>query len=128
MNDVRNDVGTAFSRKNPFAYRIGFGSAPEPFAIDRWHKAQLVQRGGSILGAIDGRVLLEIEDNSRTNTGCVLNYGHIAIRCMVHTALVLRNLKVFTAPLPFRVQRSSSSERSYLAAPGRDRRSAGRSP
>ena len=101
MNDVRNDTGTAFSRKNPFAYRIGFGSAPAPFTINEWHKAQLVQHGGKIRGAIDGKVLLEIDDNPRTNTGCILNYGHIAIRCMVHTAMVFRSLKVFTEKLPF---------------------------
>jgi hypothetical protein len=101
MNDVRNDTGTAFSRKNPFAYRIGFGSAPAPFTINEWHKAQLVQSGGKIRGAIDGKILLEIDDNSRTNTGCILNYGHIAIRCMVHTAMVFRNLKVYTEKLPF---------------------------
>jgi len=104
MNDVRNDTGTAFSRKNPFAYRIGFGSAPEPFAINEWHKLQLVQRGGNLIGAIDGKILLVIKDNSRTNTGAILNYGHIAIRCMVHSAVVYRNLKVFTDKLPFTQQ------------------------
>ena len=103
MNDVRNDVGTAFSRKNPFAYRIGFGSSPERFAINEWHKLQLVQRGGKLLGAIDGKILLVIDDNSRTNTGGILNFGHIAIRCMVHSAVVYRNLKVYTDELPFTV-------------------------
>ena len=101
MNDVRNDTGTAFSRKNPFAYRIGYGSAPKSFAINEWHKLQIVQIGGKIRGAIDDKILLEFEDNSRTNTGCVLNYGHIAIRCMVHSALLFRNLKVYTEKLPF---------------------------
>ena len=101
MNDVRNDVGTAFSRKNPFAYRIGFGSAPAPFTINAWHKLQIVQIGSKVRGAIDGKVLLEFNDNSRTNSGCVLNCGHIAIRCMVHTKMVFRNLKVFTERLPF---------------------------
>ncbi len=101
MNDVRNDVGTAFSRKNPFAYRIGFGSAPEPFAIGEWHKLQMVQIEGKVRGAIDGKVLLDFEDTSRTNTGCILNYGHIAIRCMVHTTMVFRNLRVYTDALPF---------------------------
>ena len=101
MNDVRNDVGTAFSRKNPFAYRIGFGSSPAPFATNEWHKAQLVQHDGHIRGAIDGKILLEIDDSSRTNTGAILNYGHIALRCMVHTKMVFRNLKVYTEQLPF---------------------------
>jgi hypothetical protein len=103
MNDVRNDVGTAFSRKNPFAYRIGFGSSPEPFETNVWHKAQIVQQGGKIRGAIDGKVLLEIDDDSRHNSGCVLNSGHIAIRCMVHTKMVFRNLKVYTEAPPFTV-------------------------
>ncbi|MCX6855702.1 MAG: DUF1961 family protein [Verrucomicrobia bacterium] len=62
MNDVRNDVGTAFSRKNPFAYRIGFGSSPAPFANDVCHKAQIVQQDVNIRGAIDGKILLEIDD------------------------------------------------------------------
>ncbi len=101
MNDVRNDTGTAFSRKNPFAYRIGFGSSPAPFTVNQWHKAQIVQHGGKIRGAIDGKILLEIDDSSRTNSGCILNYGHLAIRCMVHSSLVFRNLKVYTEKLPF---------------------------
>lgn len=101
MNDVRNDVGTAFSRKNPFAFRNGFCSAPAPFTKNEWHKLQLVQSDGKIRVPIDGKILLEIDDNSRTNTGCILKYGHIALRCMVHTAMVFRNLKVFTEKLPF---------------------------
>ena len=71
MNDVRNDVGTAFSRKNPFAYRIGFGSAPAPFATNEWHKAQIVKishktkEGGYTLVPLqiyflDGRAKVEI--------------------------------------------------------------------
>ena len=101
MNDVRNDVGTAFARKNPFAYRIGFGSAPKPFATGEWHKLQLLQRDGRMRGAIDGKLLLDFEDNSWTNSGGILNYGHIAIRCMVHTKMLFRNLKVYTDRLPF---------------------------
>ena len=90
---MKSNVGTAFSRKNPSAYRIGFGSAPAPFATNEWHKAQIVQQ--------DGKILLETDDSSRTNTGGILNYGHIALRCMVHTKMVFRNLKVFTEQLPF---------------------------
>ena len=86
---------------NIIAYRIGFGSAPAPFATNEWHKAQIVQHDGKIRAAIDGKILLEIDDSSRTNTGSILNYGHIALRCMVHTKMVFRNLKVFTEQLPF---------------------------
>ena len=103
-----NDVGTAFSRKNPFAYRIGFGSAPAPFTINEWHKLQMLQVEGRVRGAIDGKVLLDFEDSSRTNSGCILNYGHIAIRCMVHTAMVFRNLKVYNERLPFTEMKATS--------------------
>ncbi len=101
MNDVRNDVGTAFSRKNPFEFRNAFASLAKPYTKNEWHKLQLVQNDGTIRGAIDGVTVLEINDNSWSNTGCVLNYGHIAIRCMVHSKMLFRNLKVYTERLPF---------------------------
>jgi hypothetical protein len=116
MNDVRNDTATGFSRKNPFSYRIGFGSGPASFTINEWHKLQLVQHGGMIFGAVDGQVYLEIEDSSRTNTGTILNYGHIAIRCMVHSALVFRNLKVYTEDLPFSVVKTSAPAESVRSS------------
>ncbi|MFM2081879.1 MAG: hypothetical protein RL380_570 [Verrucomicrobiota bacterium] len=101
MNDVRNDTGSSFSPKNPFSFRNGFGSAPAPFTQNQWHKAQIVAKDGKVRAAVDGKILLDFDDSSRNNTGAVLNYGHIAIRCMIHSALVFRNLKVFTEKLPF---------------------------
>lgn len=101
MHDVRNDVGTAFSRKNPFSFRNGFGCAPEPFAIGEWHKLQLLQIEGRVRGAIDGKVLLSFDDESHTNTGCILNYGHVALRVMLHSKMLFRNLKVWNQALPF---------------------------
>jgi hypothetical protein len=103
MHDVRNDVATAFSRKNPFAFRNGFGSSAEPVEPARWYRLQYLQVGGSIRGAIDGEVLLEIEDGSRMNTGCVLTGGHVALRVMLHSRMLFRNLRVFTQRLPFGV-------------------------
>lgn len=101
MFDVRNDVGTAFSRKNPFSFRHGFGSYDKPFALYEWHKAQFLVIEGKILAAIDGKVVMEIDDSSRTNTGCILNYGNIALRVMFHSKMVFRNLKVYNEKLPF---------------------------
>ena len=49
-----------------------------------------------------------ISRTARTNSGCILNYGHIAIRCMVHTAMVFRNLKVYNEKLPFTEMRATS--------------------
>ena len=76
-------------------------TADAPLAVNEWHELQMLQIDGKIRGVIDGKVLLEIDDSSRTNTGAILNYGHIALRCMVHTSMVFRNLKVFTERLPF---------------------------
>ncbi|NJK90958.1 MAG: hypothetical protein HC904_03440 [Blastochloris sp.] len=47
--------------------------------------------------------LLEVDDSSRTNSGCILNYGHVALRCMIHSSILFRNIKVFTQKLPFQV-------------------------
>lgn len=101
MNDVRNDVGTAFSRKNPFQFRQGFGSYDKPFEIGTWHKSQLLIRDGHLLAAIDGKILMDIQDDSRKNTGSILNFGHIALRVMLDSKIVFRNLKVYNGKLPF---------------------------
>lgn len=101
MNDVRNDVASSFSRKNPYAFRNGFGCDNKPVEINKWYKTQFLVIDGKAQGAIDGKVMLEFTDNSRTNTGCILNYGNIAIRAMLRSKLVYRNLKVFTEKLPF---------------------------
>ena len=103
MHDVRNDVATAFSRKNPFEFRNGFGSSAVPLAVGVWHKLQFLQIEGSLRGAINGKLVLEVEDDSRSNTGCVLNFGHLALRCMLHSKLLFRNLRVFTQQPCFQV-------------------------
>lgn len=61
--------------------------------VNEWHKLQMIQIDGKIHGAIN--------DSSRTNTGAILNYGQVALRCMVHTTMVFKNLKVYTEQLPF---------------------------
>jgi hypothetical protein len=77
------------SRKHPFAHRIGFGSASALFTIKESHHAHIEQIGGNGRGVIAGAVHLEMDANSRTNTGSILNCGQITIRCMPHLALVL---------------------------------------
>ena len=52
-------------------------------------------------GKIDGDILPEIDGRSDTNSGCVLDDGYIAIRAMLPTTLLIRNLKIHTERLPF---------------------------
>lgn len=101
MHDVRNDVGTSFSRKNPFFFRNGFGSYDRPYELNKWHKAQLVIINGKAQAAIDGKIIMEFTDSSRANNGCILNVGNIALRVMLNSKMVFRNLKVYTEKLPF---------------------------
>lgn len=114
MHDVRNDVANSFSRKNPYAFRNGFGCDSKPVEINKWHKLQLLVIDGKAQGAIDGKILLEFTDNSRTNTGCILNYGNIAIRAMLHSKLIYRNLKVYTEKLPFTEVKLTSSDKTKI--------------
>ena len=48
-----------------------------------------------MVGAIDGVRMVEFEEDGMVNSGPVLTSGHIAIRCMVHTKMLFRNLKVY---------------------------------
>jgi len=101
QHDTRNDIGTSFSRKNPFFFRNGFGSFDKPYMPLEWHKAQILVIDGKVTAAIDGKITMEFTDDSRTNTGCILNTGNIAIRCMLNSKMVFRNLKVYNEKLPF---------------------------
>ncbi len=95
MVDVRNDVATSILVKNPWNYRLSYGCDTGKLESDKWHKLQLIQRGNHIMGLMDGKLMVETTDNGFSNHGPVLNTGHIAIRLMLHSKLLFRNLKVY---------------------------------
>jgi hypothetical protein len=41
---------------------------------------------------------MDVMDNSFDNNGPVLRKGHIAIRCMMRTDMIFRNLRVLNRP------------------------------
>ena len=96
MADMRNDVENSALMKNPFSYPLSFGARNTPVAIGQWHKLQFRQIGNQLVGAIDGVMMVEFEDNGFTNNGPVYNYGHIAIRCMLRTKMLFRNVNVYS--------------------------------
>jgi hypothetical protein len=102
MNAVRNDNANAAMIKNPYQYPLGYGTLDEPLAVEEWHKLQVVQRGNEFTCAINGKVVFEAVDKKFSNNGPVLNFGHIALRCMVNTDMAFRNLKVYNRPLPYK--------------------------
>ncbi len=95
MSDMSNDRDNSVLFKNPYAMPMSFSAQEKPLDYTKWHKLQFLQIGGKIVGAIDGVVMVEFEDSGFTNNGPVLTAGHIAIRCMVHTKMLFRNLKVY---------------------------------
>lgn len=95
MNDVRNDLANGAMLKNPYQYPLGYGTLNHPLAQNEWHKLQILQIGNKIVGAIDGKIIIEAEDNGFINNGAVYNFGRVAIRCMVRSKILFRNLKVY---------------------------------
>ena len=95
MADMRNDVANSALMKNPYLYPLSFGSLNTPVEKDKWQKLQFLQIGNKLTGAINGIVMVEYTDNAFTNNGAVYDFGRIAIRCMLRSKLMFRNLKVY---------------------------------
>jgi hypothetical protein len=95
MSDVRNDVANGAIMKNPFNAPIAFGCFDRPLEKNKWHKVQYLQIGNKIIGAIDGVIIVEGTDNGFSNNGPVYDFGRVAIRCMLHSKIMFRNLKIY---------------------------------
>lgn len=95
MADMRNDLDNSAFMKQPWNYPLAFASQNAPLSKDTWHKLQFLQIGNQLVGAIDGQIMFECTDDGFINNGPVLNFGRIAIRCMLHSKMVFRNLKVY---------------------------------
>ncbi|MBC7890543.1 MAG: DUF1961 family protein [Ferruginibacter sp.] len=95
MADMRNGVSNSALMKNPFLQPLSFNALSTPVKKSVWHKLQFLQTGNKLLGAIDGIVMVEYTDNGFTNNGPVYDFCRIAIRCMLHSKMLFRNLKVY---------------------------------
>jgi len=91
------DPKPAFSMDNPhfFIYPLSFGAKSTPVEKNVWHKLQFLQIGNKLIGAIDGIIMVEFNDDGFTNNGPVYDFGRIAIRCMLRSKLLFRNIRVF---------------------------------
>ncbi len=63
-----------------------------------WNRLSYLQRGGHILGAINGEVVIGTHDRGDDNNGPVLLRGRVALRCMVRSDVVFRDLRVWNRP------------------------------
>ena len=101
MDDVRHDIDSNILVKNPWGFPLGYQCLPERLAQNQWHKIQIVQEGDHIMGSLDGKQVFDVRDRADSNTGPVLNCGHMAIRCMWKTRFCIRNLKVYNRKTPY---------------------------
>lgn len=98
MNDTRNDVAGFGLMKNPFFRPLGYACRSPRLALRQWHRLEYLHENDRIRCVIDGDVVIDARDGGFDNHGPVLNFGHIAIRCMITTDLLVRNLRVLTRP------------------------------
>jgi hypothetical protein len=98
MNDVRNDKISHILMKNPWFRPMGMATRDGQYAIGTWHRLQFLQTGRNIRCAVNGDLLLDLEDDPYQNNGPVYNCGRIAIRVMVRSKLQFRNFRVCNRP------------------------------
>jgi hypothetical protein len=110
MSDMSNVLNNSVLAKNPFSYALDFGTNHQPLEYNKWHKLQFLQVGNELKGAINGVVMVEAIDDGFVNNGTVYDSGHIAIRCMVHTKMLFRKLKVYNRPKLDRIVKIINSQ------------------
>ena len=104
MDDVRDDVETHIFMKNPWIRPLGYQCGSERRKLDTWYKAQFLQEGNRLRAMLNGKLILDITDNSFTNSGPVLGSGHFAIRCMKRTQMMFKNLKIYNKKPFFEIE------------------------
>jgi hypothetical protein len=95
MADMRNDLDNSAFMKQPWNFPLAFTSKSKPLTKDTWHKLQFLQIDNKLVGALDGVIMFDCTDEGFTNNGPVLDFGRIAIRLMLRSKMVFRNLKVY---------------------------------
>jgi hypothetical protein len=103
MSDMSNALNNSALMKNPYNVPLAFGTHDQPLEYNRWHKLQYLQVGNRIIGAINGVVMVDALDNGLGNSGAVFDFGHVAIRCMLNTKMLFRDMKVYNRAKVHRV-------------------------
>jgi hypothetical protein len=99
MDDVRNDVPTHAIVKWPWETVLATGVAASPFRFREWNRIEFLQIGDHITGTVNGETVLDGRDKAHAGKGPTLRHGVFALRCMVRTAVRVRNLVVKTHSL-----------------------------
>lgn len=103
MNAVRNDIASAAVIKNPYQWPLAYGTLPAPLEPGVWHRLRIRSERGLIAVTLDGRRVCEGRDIPLANNGPILTFGRVALRQMVDTRMVYRNLRISTRNPAYRV-------------------------
>jgi hypothetical protein len=98
MDDVRNDVPTHAIVKWPWEIVLAGGVAASPFRFREWNRIEFLQIDDHITGTLNGEVVIDGRDEAHAGKGPTLRHGVFALRCMVRTAVRVRNLTVRVGP------------------------------
>ncbi len=98
MNDCRNDGASHGLFKNPWLCPLAFVCEEELYSLNTWHVLEFLQQGPELSGAVDGKQIFNVLDSATTNNGPILNFGRFALRCMIRSKLLYRNLEIWNRP------------------------------
>jgi hypothetical protein len=99
MDDIRHDTESHIFNKQPWGFQLAHQSQPRQWTHNEWHHIQLVQEGQRLRGTIDGVLIFDVIDSPDMQQGPTFNCGHIAIRCMWKTKMLVKDFKVYNKPI-----------------------------
>lgn len=92
MNDVRNDVSTFALMKYPWLCPLGYATRQTRWQLHRWYHLCFCQKAGHPQFYLDEDLILEVHDTPDSNNGPLLQRGYFALRSMIRTAMLWKNL------------------------------------
>jgi hypothetical protein len=100
--DCRRDLASHVLVKNPRSLPIAMGYQ-KPLQLNKWHQLVFHQDGACLTGSIDGETVLEARDDPFFGQGPIYNSGRVALRSMLRTDIVIKNMKIWNRRAPMEV-------------------------
>ena len=98
MSDTRHDVASSGLIKQPWQWPLAYQCLDHTLALEQWHTLDYIHVGDRLIGALDGNVMFDVNDNPHANSGPVYRRGRFGLRCMWRSDITYRNLKIRMAP------------------------------
>lgn len=99
MVDIRNDKATYFLSKNPWYKPLDAQVEDRIWETDKWYHIEFLQENNKLKCVINNKIVSQGVDNGLNGQGPILHNGHIAIRFMMRTNMLIKNLHVMNRKL-----------------------------